>query len=461
MKRSKKLLGLLSVLALFIVAAYIAHVTNPENKVDDTTTDADVKYTILTIEPDMVKTLSWTYESQVLTFTHTEDTWSYVDDSTFPLDSSYIDSMLSSLNGIQASKIIEDVTDLSMYGLDEPVCSISVDAGGAYAILIGNETALDGLRYVSIGDDNVYLVEDALLTSFSYGLYDLLAKESVPAMSDLVNVSITSETNSLLIEYLAESGLAYSDEYVWFLKDGDTYLTLDTELTGALVGNITGLSFGECVDYNADDEELASYGLTAPMVTAAVSYTEADETKTFALELGSYIDGSCYARIAGSRMVYLVDGTISDTLMYTGYSELQPDEVLIMDWDTVTKVVVSLDGTDYTFNKTSKPVIDENENVTEEIIYTLNGSEAEIESVLTSLTSLSSIGYSNGTTPERSAEVSFVIYRDTESFAETTLTFYQYDSSSCLVSLNGETTVFVAREDIVAIIEAINAVVLN
>ena len=57
MKRSRKLLGLLAVLALFIVAAYIARVTNPENKADDTTTENNIKYTILTITVKRLSTV--------------------------------------------------------------------------------------------------------------------------------------------------------------------------------------------------------------------------------------------------------------------------------------------------------------------------------------------------------------------------------------------------------------------
>lgn len=462
MKRSKKLLGLLIVLALFMTAAYIATIANPENKADAATTVADTKYTILSIDSDNITSISWNYAGSALTFTCEEDTWDYAYDDAFPLDVSYITAMLASLNNIEASKTIEDVTDLNMYGLASPTCSISVEADSTYYIQIGNETAMDGLRYVSIGDDNVYLVEETLLNNFAYELYDLLLKESIPEITDILNVSIVSETNSLLMEYLPNSNLSYSNEYVWFLKENDGYLTLDTELTEALISNITELSFLECINYNATDEELASYGLLSPMITASVNYTNDSADCTFTILLGDYTDGSkCYARIAGSRMVYLVNGTVSDTFMYAGYERLQPDEVLIMDWDSVTKVIVNLDGTDYTFNKTSKPVIDEDENVTEKIIYTLNGSEASIESILTGITSLASTDFSNGTVPERNAWISFKIYRDTEYFKETVLTFYQYDSTSCLVALNGETTVFVAREDISAIVEAINTIILK
>lgn len=63
-------------------------------------------------------------------------------------------------------------------------CScITVTAEAETTIDIGDETSLDGLRYVSIGDGNVYLVSSDLLTNFSYGLYDLVAKETLPDMS--------------------------------------------------------------------------------------------------------------------------------------------------------------------------------------------------------------------------------------------------------------------------------------
>ena len=462
MKRSKKLIALLAVLILLTTATLMANIITPKDDTGSTTTPADTTFTLLTIDPDMVSSLSWTHEDETLNFTCTEDVWSYADDSSFPLDSSYISSMLSSISNIEASKKIEAVDDLSQYGLDSPECSIWVGFEDGYEMLIGNETAIDGLRYFSIGDGNVYLIEDTILDTFSYGLYDLLQKESVPTMSDIVSVGITSEIQSLSIEYIAESNLTYSNEYVWFLKNNDTYMTLDTELTDTLIANVTDITFGDCVNYNADNEYLSIYGLTAPAVTATIVYIEDDIEKTFTLELGNYTgDNYCYARIAGSRMVYLVDASISDTLMYIEYSELQPDEVLIMNWDTVTKVDVTLDDTTYTFTKTTKTVIDDENNTSEESIYTLEGLEVDITDILDSLTALTSTGYSNSTIPERSAEVSFVIHRNTESFSEIELVFYQYDSNSCLVSLNGETTVFTSREDIVAITEAINAIVLN
>ena len=460
MKRGKKLIALFCVLIVLTGATFAAKLITPKEDTSETTTDA-IKFTILTIESEMVDSLSLTYDNETLNFTYSEDTWSYADDATFPLDASYISSMLSSISNIEASKMIEDVEDFSQYGLDEPICKISVGYGSGYELLIGDTTAVDGLRYFSIGDGNVYLVDESILSAFSYGLYDLLQTESLPDMSDIVSVSITSETQSLFIEQLTDSGLAYSNDYVWFLKENNDYLTLDTELTDALISNITALALSNCSDYYAEDDELASYGLTEPMVTATIIYTDEEEEKSFSLELGSYLDSYCYARIADSRMVYLIDATVSDTLMYTDYDKLQPDDVLLMDWNTVTSTDIIIDNTEYQIFKTSKSETDDAGNVTEEIIYTLNDAEIAFEDIQTLLTVLTSTGYSNGTLPERSAEISFTFHRGTDTFPEVELTFYQYDSTSCLVSLNGKTTVFVAREDVTAIKEAVESLVAD
>lgn len=165
--------------------------------------------------------------------------------------------MLGELEELTSSKTIEAPDDLAEYGLDEPECSISVTAEAETTIDIGGETSLDGLRYVSIGDGNVYLVSSDLLTNFSCGLYDLVSKEAIPDMSDLVSFTVETASGTLDIEYLEDSGLAYTDRYTWFsLADGE-YTALDNELAEDLVSLVTGLSWGECVDYDAVEALLA------------------------------------------------------------------------------------------------------------------------------------------------------------------------------------------------------------
>ena len=141
---------------------------------------------IFSLDSDAATSLSWTHEGETLRFENSGGSWVYAGDEDFPLDVSYINTMLGELEELTSSKTIEAPDDLAEYGLDEPECSISVTAEAETTIDIGGETSLDGLRYVSIGDGNVYLVSSDLLTNFSCGLYDLVSKEAIPDMSDLV-----------------------------------------------------------------------------------------------------------------------------------------------------------------------------------------------------------------------------------------------------------------------------------
>lgn len=94
--------------------------------------------------------------------------------------------------------------------------------------------SLDGLRYVSIGDGSVYLVDSGIYSSFCYGLYDLVAKEAIPDMSDLVSFTAERASGTLAIDYLEDSGLAYSDRYTYFADDGGEYTAARLHARGRL-----------------------------------------------------------------------------------------------------------------------------------------------------------------------------------------------------------------------------------
>ena len=124
------------------------------------------------------------------------------------------------ISTVTASKAIEDVEDLAQYGLEDPVCSVTVTAGKTSKLRIGNETGLGGQRYLSLGDGNVYLVDSSLLSSFSYDLYSIIQKESIPSMSDIRSFVVDDGSRQFTIDYLENSGLAYSDRYTWFARTG-------------------------------------------------------------------------------------------------------------------------------------------------------------------------------------------------------------------------------------------------
>jgi len=453
MNRGKKL-ALLSVVLVIMVGASFATVKMNSDSQDESNEESS----IFTLDTDKVSALSWTYQGETISFSHSDDGWHNSNASAFPVDETYIDNMLTALSDVKSDKTIESVEDLSEYGLDEPACTITVAMDGDTELRIGNETGIGGERYFYTGDGNVYLVDTALLDSFSYGLYDLVKKEDIPNMTKLSSFQVDSDTQ-LIIDYLENSGLTYSDNYVWFLKDGDSYLTLDTELTNDFVRTVTGLSWGKCVNYNADDSALTGYGLSAPSAVATVDYVEESDTDSedsgtrqrFVLEIGGYVDDSCYARISGSKMVYMIDREVCDTLLSTGYNELRPDEILSMDWDTVDKIDITLNGAEYH--------IERSDGSGDESAYSLNGEKLPDTSFPEELNNVIFKGYSDETPKAQDEKIRFKFHRNTETFKEVELVFYEFDDSTCLASLSGSQNMLADSESVASVIEDVNSLV--
>ena len=116
-------------------------------------------------------------------------------------------------------------------------------------------------------------------------------------------------------------------------------------------------------------------------------------------------------------------------------------------------------GLPYTVTREVSTVTDEEGEESQEVTYLLDGAEVEFQDLLDDLNAMASTGSAVGLTPERSAQISFTFHRNTETFPQVELVFYQYDSSNCLVSLDGEVVLLAAREDVEAIVEAAAALI--
>lgn len=440
MKNGKKLLLLLLVLAVLVGATAIAGAISK-----DAAGQEDETQTVFSLTPENVTNLGWDYSEKV-SFTAGEDGWVCDQDGAFPVDETYLDKMLEALTDVESTKTIENPENLDQYGLEIPVCVITVEDGQSHTLSIGLETAVGGQRYFSNGDGNVYLVDKDIIENFQYGLYDVLKHQTLPEVTQLTGIKVELPGGGYEITREEGSGLAYSDDYVWFM-DGRA---LDNDLTQTLLDMVTNLNLSECVDYNASD--LSRYGLDAPAVKATVL----DGGKAaYTLEISASEGGECYVRLSGSKMIYQRDATLSDTLRYTTYADLQPDDVILMDWDTVQSVAVTVDGEEYVLTRTTEEKTDDEGTVTEETVWKLDGQDVAFASVLNSLSNMTSSGYATGITPEGEPEITFRILRDRESFSEVTLCFYAYNSSSCLVTLDGVSTVTVKRETAAELVSSV------
>ena len=324
MKRGKKMLLLLAVLAVIIVAALLIPGMFSEAEEETQNTVG-----VFSVDSSAITELAWTYGEETLHFVKEEGEWYYADDKAFPADSSLVSTLAQSLSMVEATKTLDQPGASEEYGLDNPACTITVTTGNTSTQLqFGNQATVGTQRYFSTGDGKVYLVEKTLYSSFQCGLYDLVQFETLPAMETVTALEVNTDTTTLHIKYRSNS----EGSYAWIAQGEDGDVVLDTELTQTFLADILSLTWASCVNYKADDQELESYGLVQPAVTAAIHYTQTVNGQTqagvFQVEFGSLSDSQYYARIADSEMVYLVEAELVETLLYTTTDQLRSEEVL-------------------------------------------------------------------------------------------------------------------------------------
>ena len=116
-----------------------------------------------------------------VSFTKDANKWTLDSDAAFEADADKATSLISSITSMTATRKIEDVSDLSEYGLDAPGQTVTLtDAdGNEITICWGSNNATTGDDYVYCTNDDkvVYTVASSVLSSLSSSVEDYRATE--------------------------------------------------------------------------------------------------------------------------------------------------------------------------------------------------------------------------------------------------------------------------------------------
>lgn len=467
MKRTRSLYVLLAILGVAAVATTGVLLVQQEQERISASDEI-----VMEVAADSVQSLSWEYESETLSF-HKDEEWVYDDDEAFPVDQDTIGEYLDLFSAFGVTFVIEDVTDYGQYGLSDPVATVRFStADESYEVLLGDFSTMDSQRYVSIGDGNVYLVENDPLEYFDATLSDVIDNDEAPSFEDVSEITF-SGTENYWIEHEEDSPDAYTADDVYFAQrsasDGGT-LVLDTSRVDAYLSTISSLGLTDYVTYDATDEELSGYGLDSPELTVTVDYTATDDegaetSESFELnvsrdpeELASADDDAgedeeitAYARVGGSPIVYRITGEEYTALMAASADSLRHLEVLPVDFDEVEQIDVTLDGSDYSFTS---------EQTNDGRSYSYDGEEVDFEDVQAALQALSADEFTEET-PTQSQEIALTVHLDNENHPEIEIEVYRYDGTDCLVVVDGEPVSLVPRSQVVDLVESINGIVLT
>lgn len=441
MKRQKNLLILVGVLAALCVV--IAAVTSVQKHIDRIST---VSEDIISTDEDSLTQISWTVNGETLSFVKADSGWQQSDDEAFPVDQDKISELLEHFAPLTASFIIEDVTDYSQYGLDDPTGTVTLTTeDGTTELTLGGYSTMDSKRYVMLQEGTVYLVEDDVEEVLSTDHDSFMQTDSVPDYSRITKIQRTGDS-AFTANYLPEEKHSYTDEYSYYTETD--YTVISDDKIASFVGNIASLDFGDYATYQASGDDLETYGLSDPEVSFTIAYTDSDDQEgSFTISFGKTDEDQYYCRMNDSSIICNVDEQDYTSLTGTDVNALRPAAVLTLDWSKVTAI-------DFTAGDVACSVTHDGDT------FEKDGEEVDFEDAQDAVDALAVTEF-NSETPGEKQELVFTVQLDDEDYPSLTVAAYRYDGESCLVQLNGETLGLVSRSQVIDLSEAATAIALG
>lgn len=322
---------------------------------------------------DEVKEISYDNGTTQLSFVKEEDEWKYKDAEDFPLAQSYLTALEDTVSHLEASRKLEGGDELESYGLDEPQATVTVtDAEGEKVTLEIGDSVNSEYYLLVEGEETPYTVSSTLYNNIQYELYDMIEMEEFPDVSEenILSVEVTNESGSYMLEKL-EAGIATAadatmadatpasavdseedleeqtessqtgketkenseqeteeeqeteadeePEYEWYLNENGKRSKIENEsLCETLLSDLSALSFENCENYKASDEELKEMGLSEPKTSFTVKYEDEDGNEAeFTVFVGNLKEDDedssttlYYARLSDSKSVNTLKETV-------------------------------------------------------------------------------------------------------------------------------------------------------
>lgn len=268
----KKLLLAVTVLVLLLAVYLVLQKWNQtQEETAETETAAEQ---VMSAASDEIEKLMIQRESGSLAFVKSEDGWRYEEDADFPLNQDILDGAAANLEEVTANRRLEDVAELSEYGLDSPAVQVTVKKtdGTEVTLQIGNRNSSTGDYYAKLaGEDTVYTIGSTAASAFDKELYDFAVEDSFPEIpaANVDGMKIEKEESTLSFAYENSS---------WTVSDGSREEEADSAKLSELTAAAGSLTYDSYVDYRAED--LAKYGLDAPTARITIAYTTTETAES-------------------------------------------------------------------------------------------------------------------------------------------------------------------------------------
>jgi hypothetical protein len=355
-------------LALVVLAALGSYLWFVERKKEIKPEGERDKVTVLAVDKTKAREVEIVSGGDALKVTKDGAGWKVVKPFTAPADASAVDSILSSLEKVEADEVVtEKAASLTDFGLDKPSRTVSVALEGAaapVALQFGAKSPDGASLYASQpGSAKVYLLPSWIEGSFDKKPFDLRDRDLLHVKRDDVRQLEVSG---------AEGGyaLARTDAGDWaFTKPLAT--RAGRWAIDGLLGTVENLRMESVAAENADASEITRFGLDQPSRTVAL-VTKDGQAKT--LEIGAGVPDAqpspspspaakgekpapprptkYYARAKGSGLVAVVPATLADDLA-KGMGELRAKRLLEVATYEAEGIEIAAAGAKKTYAKST------------------------------------------------------------------------------------------------------------
>lgn len=174
-KKQRQMIGMLLALVV-LAAAFLGIRQYNKNASFAASTTEDTQETVLDVNSDDITSFRYVYEGETYAFEKEDDTWYYADDHSLNLNQDRIKAMILKVAPLKADQVIENVTDMSQYGLADPERTIQYETADRSVIInVGNLNSMTSQYYIAFPSEmKVYVVTTNVVTGFNYTLEDLV-----------------------------------------------------------------------------------------------------------------------------------------------------------------------------------------------------------------------------------------------------------------------------------------------
>lgn len=390
------------------VSTYVSKQEEAENSKEEET-----QVSVTEASADEIESVQFLIDKQEITFQKKEDQWVKSDDKAFPVSQDTLNNAVGMLGDLKAERVLEDVSDLSEYGLDSPVNTIvfKTKEGEETSIKIGAENESVSQYYVKKNEDDkeVYLVASASITPFMNNLYDYAEAGTFPEIS-------SENVKEIQVEGETSYSLSADENGFWYISDGENQEKADSAKATSTASAFSTLEYASFVNYNASEEEMESYGLNEPYANITVDYeeevpeketdnlkteeTESEEAenteekqgetgaeeeaepemvdKSLVIHVGDEAEeGGRYVRIDDSKEVYTMSEETLSAFLDKENSDFWDMNVCYVSINDIESVEITYKGETKTVNVSRETSEDEDGNETETLTYEMDGKELD------------------------------------------------------------------------------------